>query len=48
MRTLEKVRKLAEKDGISCEIIDLQTIYPYDAETLINSVNKTGRCIITH
>lgn len=34
--------------GISCEIIDLQTIYPYDAETIIQSVKKTGRCIISH
>jgi len=34
---------MAEKDGISCEIIDLQTIYPYDSETLIKSVSKTGR-----
>lgn len=48
MRTLETVRQMAEKDGISCEIIDLQTIYPYDGETLVKSVNKTGRCIITH
>jgi pyruvate/2-oxoglutarate/acetoin dehydrogenase E1 component len=31
MRTLSKVRELAAKEGISCEIIDLQTIYPYDA-----------------
>lgn len=48
MRTLQKVRKMAEKDNISVEVIDLQTIYPYDAETLIKSVKKTGRCIITH
>lgn len=43
IRVLREASKLAEKDGISCEIIDLQTIYPYDAETLINSVKKTGR-----
>lgn len=48
MITLEKVRQLALKEGISCEIIDLQTIYPYDAETLVRSVLKTGRCIVTH
>ncbi len=48
MRTLEKVKTMCEKDNISVEIIDLQTIYPYDAETLISSVKKTGRCIITH
>lgn len=39
---------MAAKEGISCEIIDLQTIYPYDAATLIESVMKTGRCIVTH
>ena len=48
MRTLGKVREMAEKDGISCEVIDLQTIYPYDAETLVKSVLKTGRCLIAH
>lgn len=48
IRTLNKVADHAAKEGISCEIIDLQTIYPYDAETLINSVRKTGRCIVTH
>lgn len=39
---------LAEKEGISCEIIDLRTILPWDVETVVNSVNKTGRCIVTH
>jgi len=39
---------MAEKDGISCEVIDLQTIYPYDFDTIAQSVNKTGRCIISH
>lgn len=48
MRTLKKVREHALAEGIECEVIDLQTIYPYDAETLIKSVKKTGRCIITH
>lgn len=49
LRVAQKAADLAyEKLGVSCEIIDLQTIYPYDAETLIKSVNKTGKCIITH
>lgn len=48
MRTLGAVANRLEKEGISCEVIDLQTIYPYDAQTLINSVKKTGRCLITH
>ena len=38
----------AEKEGISCEIIDLRTIIPWDEETVLNSVRKTGRCIVTH
>jgi len=39
----------AEKDfGISAELIDLRTIYPWDKETIFNSVRKTGRCIIVH
>tara|TARA_Y100000310_G_C20624970_1_gene785349 strand:+ start:621 stop:1595 length:975 start_codon:yes stop_codon:yes gene_type:complete len=30
------------------ELIDLRTISPLDTETIINSVKKTGRCVITH
>ncbi|CAD8091139.1 unnamed protein product [Paramecium sonneborni] len=48
IRVLREASKMAEKDGVSCEIIDLQTIYPYDGQTLVDSVKKTGRCIITH
>lgn len=39
---------MAEKEGISVEIIDLRTILPWDEETVLNSVKKTGRCIVTH
>ena len=39
---------LAEKDGISCEIIDLRTILPWDVETVTASIKKTGKCIVTH
>ncbi|MDP3705317.1 MAG: alpha-ketoacid dehydrogenase subunit beta [Legionellaceae bacterium] len=35
-------------DGVSCEIIDVATIKPLDMETIINSVQKTGRCVIVH
>lgn len=37
-----------EAEGISCEVIDVATIKPLDSQTLINSVQKTGRCIIIH
>lgn len=35
-----------EKDGISCEIIDLMTIRPIDYATIIESVKKTNRLVI--
>lgn len=38
----------AEEVGISCEVIDLRTIVPWDRETVINSIKKTGKCIVTH
>jgi 2-oxoisovalerate dehydrogenase E1 component beta subunit len=39
----------AEKDfGVSIELIDLRTVYPWDKETVLASVRKTGRCIVVH
>jgi 2-oxoisovalerate dehydrogenase E1 component beta subunit len=35
-----------EKEGISCELIDLRTIIPFDGEIILNSVAKTGRLMI--
>ena len=32
-------------EGISAEVIDLRTIRPMDAETILNSVRKTNRCV---
>lgn len=43
----EAVRE-AQRKGISCEVIDLRTIYPWDRETVLKSVEKTGRCVIVH
>lgn len=39
----------AEKDfGVSVELIDLRTMYPWDKSTIIESVKKTGRAIVVH
>ncbi len=39
----------AEQDlGISVELIDLRTVYPWDKETVFKSVQKTGRCMVVH
>lgn len=35
-----------EKEGISCEIIDLRTIRPLDFDTIIKSVQKTNRLVV--
>ncbi|MCD8512599.1 MAG: alpha-ketoacid dehydrogenase subunit beta [Nitrincola sp.] len=48
MEAIEKAADLAEKDGISCELIDLRTLLPWDRDTLAESVKKTGRLIINH
>ncbi len=45
--TLKAVDQLA-KSGISCEVIDLTTISPIDYETILESVEKTGRLVIVH
>ncbi|KAI5370599.1 putative transketolase-like, pyrimidine-binding domain, thiamine diphosphate-binding protein [Septoria linicola] len=47
--TCQNAITAAEKDfKCSVELIDLRTIYPWDREGVMNSVNKTGRCIVVH
>lgn len=41
-----KAAEELEKDGISVEVVDLRTISPLDIETIITSVEKTGRAIV--
>jgi pyruvate dehydrogenase E1 component beta subunit len=45
--TLKAADQLA-KTGIGCEVIDLATISPLDYETILESVEKTGRLVIVH
>lgn len=48
---LTEVMEVAEalaKQGIDCEVIDVASIAPLDKVTLLNSVRKTGRCVIVH
>jgi pyruvate dehydrogenase E1 component beta subunit len=46
-RALEAAEELA-KEGISAEVIDPMTLVPFDKETVINSVKKTGRLVVVH
>ncbi|HUD97527.1 MAG TPA: alpha-ketoacid dehydrogenase subunit beta [Woeseiaceae bacterium] len=45
--TLKAADQLA-KNGIGCEVIDLATISPLDYETILESVEKTGRLVVVH
>jgi 2-oxoisovalerate dehydrogenase E1 component beta subunit len=38
----------AQECGIDAEIIDLRTLVPLDVDTIVASVEKTGRCIVVH
>ncbi|KAI5846933.1 thiamine diphosphate-binding protein [Tricharina praecox] len=47
--TCEAAAKAAkEKLGVDVEVIDLRTVHPWDKETVVASVNKTGRCVVVH
>jgi 2-oxoisovalerate dehydrogenase E1 component beta subunit len=38
----------AQETGIDAEIIDLRSLWPLDLKTMVDSVKKTGRCVIVH
>lgn len=44
--TLQAVADVREKRRLSIELIDLLTISPMDTDTIIASVEKTGRCVV--
>ena len=35
-----------ESEGIECEVIDLATLKPFDSALVLESVGRTGRCVI--
>ena len=45
--TLEAANRLSG-EGVEAEVIDVATIKPLDMETILQSVAKTGRCVIVH
>ena len=48
IHVIKKACNLAEEAGISCELIDLRTILPWDVDTIARSVSKTGKLLISH
>lgn len=45
---VERCELAAKETGASIEIIDLRTIVPWDKNTVLDSVRKTGKCLIVH
>lgn len=49
IHVLREVATMAEdRLNVSCDVIDLRTILPWDKETIIQSVQKTGRLLVAH
>lgn len=44
----EHAAKVAAKEGVSCDVIDLRTLFPLDRDCIAESVQKTGRVVIVH
>ena len=44
----EKAAGELEQEGASVEVLDLETLVPLDTETLLDSVQKTGRVVVVH
>ena len=38
----------AQETGVDAEVIDLRSLVPLDLETIVASVNRTGRCVVVH
>jgi 2-oxoisovalerate dehydrogenase E1 component len=45
---VERCLRAAALTGASIEVIDLRTIVPWDRETVLQSVQRTSRCLIVH
>lgn len=49
MRVLLQAADRAEREmGLSCDVIDLRTVMPWDQEAVVASVKRTGRLIVSH
>jgi 2-oxoisovalerate dehydrogenase E1 component beta subunit len=48
MLVLAKAVEMARAEGISCELIDLRTLLPWDVDMVAKSVVKTGKLIVSH
>lgn len=47
-QNMQAAQELADEKSISTEVINLRTLNPLDIQTISVSVQKTGRCVISH
>lgn len=47
-QNMEAAHELKEKHGVSVEVLNLRTLNPLDVNTIVDSVKKTGRCVVAH
>jgi len=45
---LHAAEKLAETEGIECEVVDLRSLQPLDMDTVLRSIRKTHRAVVVH
>lgn len=48
VHTCKAAVELASKENVSVELIDMRTLMPFDIETVLASVKKTGRLVVAH
>lgn len=48
VHTCKAASELAAKENVSVELIDMRTLMPFDIETVLSSVKKTGRVVVAH
>ena len=46
-QALEAATEL-QQENINAEVIDLRTLMPFDVDAILNSVKKTGKCVVVH
>ncbi len=45
---VKRCEEAASNSGRHVEVIDLRTLVPWDSQTVLHSIRKTGRCLIVH
>ncbi|HUL39402.1 MAG TPA: alpha-ketoacid dehydrogenase subunit beta [Methanomassiliicoccales archaeon] len=48
MPIIQKAVESLEKEGLSPEVLDLRTLAPMDHSAIVDSVKRTGRCVVVH